>query len=58
MDSEELSYCLLEPDSRNLLQLRVSDIGKTDMMFQDLYGKDVKPRVDFLNKHLEEAHIN
>lgn len=58
MDSEELSYCLLEPKTRNLYQLTVSDIGKTDNMFQDLYGKNVEPRVKFLEKHLEEARID
>lgn len=57
-DSEELSHCLLEPETRNVMQLIVSDIGKTDMMFQDLYGKKVEPRVKFLAEHLEEAHID
>lgn len=55
-DSDELAYCLLEPETRNLYQLTVSDIGKTNKMFQDLYGKNVEPRVKFLEKHLEEAH--
>ncbi len=56
-DSDELAYCLLEPETRNLYQLTVSDIGKTDKMFQDLYGKNVEPRVKFLEKHLEEARV-
>ena len=57
-DSDELSYCLLDPASRNVVQLQVSDIGATDMLFQDLYGNNVAPRVEFLSKHLEEAHVN
>ena len=57
-DSDELSHCLLEPESRNLYQLTVSDIGATDIMFQNLYGKDVAPRVKFLNEHLEEARVD
>ena len=56
-DSDELAYCLLEPETRNLYQLTVSDIGKTNKMFQDLYGKNVEPRVKFLEKHLEEARV-
>lgn len=56
-DDKELSYCLLEPESRNLYQLQVSDIEKTENMFQDLYGKAVPPRVKFLSEHLEEAQI-
>ena len=58
MDSEELSHCLLEPENRNLYQLVVSDIGQTDMMFEDLYGRKVEPRVKFLSEHLEEARID
>lgn len=57
-DSEELSHCLLEPENRNIYQLTVSDVGKTDMMFEDLYGKKVEPRVKFLSEHLEEARID
>jgi DNA gyrase subunit B len=57
MDSEELSETLLDPSSRNVLQLTVEDYGKTDKMFQDLYGKRVEPRVQFLAQHLEEARI-
>lgn len=56
-NSEELSECLLEPETRNLYQLTVSDIGKTDKMFSDLYGKNVEPRVKFLEEHLEEAQV-
>ena len=56
-DSDELAYCLLEPEPRNLYQLTASDIGKTNKMFQDLYGKNVEPRVKFLEKHLEEARV-
>lgn len=57
-DSEELSYCLLNPKTRNILQLNVEDIGLTNKMFQDLYGRNVEPRVEFLDKHLEEANID
>lgn len=57
-DSEELSHCLLEPENRNIYQLTVSDVGKTDMMFENLYGKKVEPRVKFLSEHLEEARID
>ena len=57
-DSDELSYCLLDPETRNVLQLRVEDYGKTDKMFQDLYGKRVEPRVQFLAQHLEEARVD
>lgn len=58
MDSDELSHCLLEKDTRNIVQLQVNDIGKLDKVFNDLYGKKVEPRVKFLAEHLEEAHVD
>lgn len=57
-DTNELSYCLLDPKTRVMHKLVVSDIEKTNKMFQDLYGKNVEPRVRFLEEHLEEAHID
>lgn len=57
-DSDELSYALLEQETRNVVQLQVNDIGKLDKVFNDLYGKKVEPRVKFLAEHLEEAHID
>lgn len=57
-DSSELSECLLEPETRILRQLTVSDMKKTDKMFNDLYGKNVEPRVKFLDEHLEEANVD
>ena len=57
-DSDELSYALLEQETRNVVQLQVNDIGKLDKVFNDLYGKKVEPRVKFLLEHLEEAHID
>lgn len=56
-DADELSYCLLDPSTRNISLLTVEDVEKTNNMFNDLYGKKVEPRVEFLNKHLEEANI-
>ena len=55
-DSDELSYALLEQETRNVVQLQVNDIGKLDKVFNDLYGKKVEPRVKFLLEHSEEAH--
>lgn len=47
----------MNPATRNIVQLTVSDIKKTNDLMKDLYGKDVKPRVDFILKHSEEANI-
>ena len=56
-DADELSYCLLDPSTRNISLLTVENVEKANNMFNDLYGKKVEPRVEFLNKHLEEANI-
>lgn len=56
-DSDELSYCLLDPSTRNIMQLTVSDYEKTDNLFQSLYGKAVEPRVKFIMEHSEEARV-
>lgn len=58
MDSEELSECLLNSDTRHIIQLTVDDIPTTNQLFQDLYGKAVEPRVKFILKHSEEAQID
>lgn len=58
MDSEELSHALLDPSTRNILQLQVNDTNKTNQLFQDLYGKNVEPRVKFILEHSEEARID
>jgi DNA gyrase/topoisomerase IV subunit B len=58
MDPSELSHCLLDSNTRNILQLTVEDINKTETMFNDLYGKKVEPRVKFLSEHLEEARVD
>lgn len=55
-DSSELEYCLLNPRTRNIVQLTVSDFQKADKMFVDLYGKKVEPRVRYLMEHSEDAN--
>lgn len=57
-DSDELSETLLDPNTRHIVKLTVSDIGATDNLFNDLYGKKVEPRVKFLLKHSEEGEYD
>ena len=58
MDSSELSECLLDSDTRHIVQLTVNDVPTTNQLFQDLYGKAVEPRVKFILEHSEEARID
>lgn len=57
MSESEVSETLLSQNTRNILQLSVSDEDKTTALFQNLYGKKVEPRVDFILKHSEEANL-
>lgn len=57
MDSDELSHALLDPATRNVIQLQVNDIDETDVLFKKLYGKSVEPRVKFILEHSEEARV-
>lgn len=56
--SDELSATLLDPETRHVIQLTVDDIGSTDDIFNDLYGKKVEPRVKFLLEHSEEGEYD
>ena len=58
MDSKELGDTLLDTSTRNIVQLSVSDIGKTEQMFEDLYGKAVQPRVDYILNHSENGEVS
>lgn len=58
MDSEELEYTLLNPNTRNMVQLEVSDKDKTEQRFEMLYGKAVKPRVEYILAHSEEVEVD
>lgn len=58
MDSKELGDTLLDASTRNIVQLSVSDIGKTEQMFEDLYGKAVQPRVNYILNHSENGEVN
>lgn len=58
MDSKELGDTLLDASTRNIVQLSVSDIDKTEQMFEDLYGKAVQPRVDYILNHSENGEVS
>ena len=58
MDSAELNETLLDPATRQILQLEVKDFKETDKIFTDLYGKVVEPRIKFLQEHGEEARAD
>ena len=55
-DADELEECLLNPKTRNVAQITVSDIKKTEVLFDTLMGTVVAPRRAYLLAHAEEAN--
>lgn len=56
-DPDELAECLLNPATRNVAQIVVSDVTAADKLFDILMGTNVPPRRDYMLKHAEEANI-
>jgi len=54
-DPEELGQCLLEPETRNVQQITVSDYNTTEKLFDVFMGTSVPPRRAYILEHSEEA---
>lgn len=54
-DASELGPCILDPETRNVVQIGVEDIDKTNNLFEILMGTAVVPRREWLLEHSEEA---
>lgn len=52
--SEELKYCLLDPATRNVKKLIVSDVQATDALLECFFGNNVEVRRKYLLDGLEE----
>jgi DNA gyrase subunit B len=55
MDKDELWDTTLDPEKRQLLQVKLEDALKADELFRTLMGERVEPRKDFIYKHAIEA---
>ena len=55
-DADELSECLLDPATRNVVQITIEDIKKTNTLFETFMGPSVGPRRDYILKFSEEAN--
>lgn len=55
---KQLAACVLNKDTRKIKQLVVSDIVATDKLFTDLYGKEVPPRVKFINDNIWDVQVD
>ena len=54
----QLAECILDPETRSLTHLTIEDIGETDILFKKLYGKDVPPRVKFIEENSWRANVS
>ena len=54
-DAEELSYCIINPETRNVNDIIVNDINKTNEIFEIFMGKSVVLRRQWILQHSEEA---
>ena len=48
---EELGRMILNPETRNIQQVTVEDVGLATMTFEDLMGSDSKPKKEFVFGH-------
>ena len=55
-DPEELEECLLNPKTRNIAQITVSDVTEAGRLFEIFMGPSVPPRRDWIMTHSEEAN--
>ena len=54
-DAEELAEALLNPETRNVAQLQVTNKAETAKLIEILLGPSVPPRRAYLLEHSEEA---
>ena len=54
-DAHELHECLIDPNTRNISQIVVSDQNAAAQLMECLMGPSVPPRRAYLLKHAEEA---
>ena len=59
MNPDQLWKTTMNPDKRNLLQVKIEDIVDTDEIFTILMGEEVEPRRDFIqNNALEVSSLD
>lgn len=54
---EELNECLLDKQTRNVVQITVEDVKKADDLFDIFMGTSVPPRREYILKYSEEAQL-
>lgn len=48
----------MDPETRKMLQVQITDAATADLTFSILMGEDVEPRRDFINENARYAKID
>ena len=57
-NSEELKYCLLDAETRNVKQLSAKNFNEVDNMLEIFMGQRVELRRDYLLEHMSEVKVD
>lgn len=58
MDAEDLEPTILNPETRQLKQITVTDIEAANILFDQLMGTSAVPRKAYIEKHSNEAEVD
>lgn len=58
LSPEETEECLIDPNTRIIKRVQVEDIGKADILFDNLMGSNVEPRKRYIEENAERAAIH
>ena len=57
MNPEQLWNTTMDPEKRNLLQVKIEDMVDTDEIFTILMGEEVEPRREFIQNNALEVSV-
>ena len=57
MNPDQLWHTTMNPEKRNLLQVKIEDMVETDEIFTVLMGEEVEPRREFIQNNALEVSV-